>query len=168
MVRKRSSRSDVLSKLFPDSEVQGIVRQAFQFMQIAEVQIAWCKQQNPSKSDLVDKAFRWLCPSVLLKGKSSALYSAHVRELIERVTNDEDPIPLTRAEVLALIANQSLIAPLVRQWMALMTTLFSELQLGEVEIVGEPWEGANEELLTELRLKYEHNNPRIWVLHGWT
>lgn len=155
-----------LEALLEGAAVGVSIGQVFSCMGIAEEEISAYQRRHRSRAQKANRAFRWLLPSDLLRGKSEKVYRAHVRELIDRVARGQNPIPLTKAEVLSLLSAQSLIAPLAAQYSACMGKLFRDLGLGDVEATPEPWKGASEELLDELRRKHSKDpsyNPRLSV-----
>lgn len=142
------------------AELPNPIASVFARMGIAEDEIAAAKKRWPKNAKRIHTAFKWCCPSELLRDKTDELYKVHVQEIIERVASGKDPVPLTRAEVLAALSNASLAAPLGSRSEALMTELFNELGLGSVEPAREPWKGSNAELFAEMRCTTRLPNPR--------
>lgn len=122
-------------------------------MGIAEEEIAKAKKLYPRKAKRIHTAFKVLCPSAALKGFSVELYRAHVQELIERVARKEDTRPGTKAEILACMSTTSAAAPFNQMGFALAMRLFKDLypQVKHDELPAEPWQGACDEKLNELR-----------------
>ena len=122
-------------------------------MGIAEEEL---KQAGPE----ADGAFGLLSPPHILRAKTLDLYRAHARELITRFKADEDTRPGTDAECLAALLEGSLRAPLDSTGGFLADTLFRRVfsakdveRLGLGEAPREPYTGAANELLGDLRRK---------------
>lgn len=84
----------------------------FKVMELAEDEIRAAKEKHPDEAEAIDRVFKIACPSDPLRGKTDALYIAHVRELIERARTGARYQPGTKAEVLATILDMSQKAPL--------------------------------------------------------
>ena len=144
-----------LGKLAGKDFVNTLAR-VFRCQAIAEEEITAAKKRN--KKANFDGHFMALKPPASFIGKSDDLYRHHVRELLERVAKvaSRNPLsPATKAEVLAKLMDESLIAPPSSQYVALAPALFREvfpnsgIDLGVDD--GQPWPTSNEELLADLR-----------------
>ncbi len=134
----------------------------FRCMRLAEEEIAAAKTNHPKKLHvLIDGAFKHAHPTDLIRVRQSdSLYQAHVRELIERMINGVDVRLGTKAEVLSMMIEGSMIAPLTCEFYALYVRCFSALYPQHLKAVGnpdwkkeEPWPGRTDELLAELQRK---------------
>ena len=123
------------------AEVHGL----FDLMKIAEEEIA------RGGAD----AFAFLCPPPGFTSLDERVYRAHARELVERVKRGERLEDGTKAEVMVLLSQQTLLAPPTQQYAALYEKLFAEIfgTSVEGEPAREPWPKASEELLADLRRK---------------
>lgn len=100
-----------------------------------------------------------LAPTDILLGKDQRLYAAHARELIGRHRAGARLESATDAEVLCVLSEASLRAPLTRDALAAAQRLFErcygaverERLFGELE--REPWPGAVAEMIGEVRRK---------------
>ncbi len=136
---------------FPDA-----VQSAFDQMAIAEQEMHAYTVQFPKRGDAVDQSFvqlRWTLGTIA----PEAVYTAHVRELLMRVVEGKSLQPGTKAEVLMLLSESSLIAPLDARSAALYVELFEDFYPDAIEqrplTIHEPWAGSSSELLDELRRK---------------
>ena len=95
---------------------------------------------------------------------SDNLYRAHVREILDRVAIAPDKPkalePATDAEVMILLIEASLRAPLTHDYFIVYATLFHKRfsylaakTFGSIELPVESWPGRTEELLGEIRRK---------------
>lgn len=113
-----------LAKLMDEALGVGVmstINGAFACMEIAEEEI----KASGCDKDEGSAAFGVLCPSEPLRGKSPDVYRAHCKEMIARVTADNDTRPGTNAEVLCSLLATSLLAPLNESGMALADHLFA-------------------------------------------
>ena len=102
----------------------------------------------------VNASFKVMTPPPGMSKMSPHLYRAHARELIDRIGKDPKPdLALgTKAEVVMLLSEQSLLAPPPAQHAALYEKLFAEICWTlPGEPLREPWPKASEELLGQLR-----------------
>lgn len=132
------------------------VQSAFDQMAIAEREMRAYTEQFPERGDAIDQTFvqlRWTLGTVA----PEAVYIAHVRELLMRVVERRSLQPGTKAEVLMLLSETSLVAPLGARRAALYAELFDELYPDALTdrpvTIHEPWAGSSSELLDELRCK---------------
>lgn len=128
----------------------------FHLIEIAEETIKRYVNRYPSQAPLLNRAFLALQWHLRWPVRDE-LYRAHARELLQRVVEHQPLDEGTRAEALVAISDTSLRAPLVSQYAALAEKLFLEI-FGPDAIGGpkqpmfyEPWQGASEKLLNELR-----------------
>ena len=128
----------------------------FHLIEIAEGTIKRFVDRYPSHASMLNRAFMAL-QWHLRKPVRDELYRAHVQELLQRVVEHKPLEEGTRAEALVAISDTSLRAPLVYEYAAIAEKLFLEIfgpdALGgpEQPMFHEPWPGALEELLNELR-----------------
>lgn len=135
------------------------IRRAFDFMEIAEEEIAKAQKRVRDKEarKRIHDVFGDAQPGQLLK-YSDVLFRAHVRELCERARREESTAPATKAEVVAALCEGSLLAPLDQQHAALYEELFFEIfgrYVGDAkDRTREPWPGASAELLHTMRNRF--------------
>jgi len=124
----------------------------FACMEVGEEEIQKARLTKAQGS----RAFRALCPSDALRGKSLDLYRLHAREIIERIKTSEKLEPATDAELLAIFSDTSLVAPMNRTGQACFEHLFYKLFPGKVagEAAPGPWPHAVNEQLTAARKKF--------------
>lgn len=127
--------------------VVGTVARLFELMAVAEAEAA--KAGRPD-------AFRFLCPTPVLRGKSVEFYRAHVREMLGRLQRGEDLEPGTDAECLCVMFNTALVAPLRQDGQAVTEWLFAQVFPDRASEVGcgrtpERWEGQVLEDVAQLR-----------------
>jgi len=99
-------------------------------MDAAEEEIKRAQRRHPDKSQEIWDSFRLLVPTAPLSNKADALYWEHCAEILERVANDGDTRPATRAEILGFLVDLSLshhLGPVSVYWHG---TLFTELMAG--------------------------------------
>jgi hypothetical protein len=132
------------------------VQSAFDQMAIAEREMHTYTEQFPECGDAIDQSFvqlRWTLGTIA----PEAVYTAHVRELLMRVVDGKSLQPGTKAEVLMLLSESSMVAPLGARRAALYVELFEEFYPDAFEkrplTIHEPWAGSSSELLDELRRK---------------
>jgi hypothetical protein len=100
---------------------------AFRRMEHAEEEIAAAKRRFPEHAERIHRSFLLLCPSDVLMSAAETLYRLHCRELLERVAGGADTRAATKAELVALLADLSLDAPLDRSATLLYWQTFSAL-----------------------------------------
>lgn len=133
-----------------------LIGRTFARMEIAEDEIARAKERHPTAAARLDRAFGILCPTAPINDKSTDVYRAHVAELLDRVARDEDTTLATRAEVLCLLLDTSLKAPLRPEAQACAERLFAGVT-GEPApgpgATAEPWPQAAAEVLADCARK---------------
>jgi hypothetical protein len=137
--------------------VGNVLEECFRRVALAEEAIARLSAQHPRRARQLHGAFRILCWRLQVS-VCDEVYIAHAEELLERVVKDEDTSFGTHAEVLVCLSTLSLRAPFAAQPAALFALLFRRIFKREVNFDSdhdprEPWKGANDELLSELRRK---------------
>lgn len=128
------------------------VRFTFTCMEIAESELsrAFGGSEPPG-------AFRVLVPPSVLRDTAPRLYTAHVRELIQRMKLGADLRPGTDAECLATFSHASLVAPphheIARAFDVLFRRVFPEESVGGSlsEFAGESWAGRDSEIINGVR-----------------
>ena len=132
------------------------VQSAFEQMAIAEREMQAHTVQFPECSDAIDQSFvqlRWTLGTIA----PEAVYTAHVLELLMRVIDGKSLQPGTKAEVLMLLSEGSMVAPFGARCAALYVELFDEFYPDAFQerplTIHEPWAGSSSELLDELRRK---------------
>ena len=138
------------------------IRRAFEFMGLAEEEIAAAMKRHPARASEVNAAFRILCPTMQMTSLVPGVYLAHVRELLERVASGEDARPATRAEALCVLQETSLKAPLGQAAALLYERLFAEVVPGVFadEVHRAPWPEAVAEVLHDLRRRFARADRR--------
>lgn len=149
-----SDRSDALFGIF---ESGSAIASAFRRMGIAEEEIDVAKKRWPRRRTVIHGAFRFLCASHLGRF-SDEVYRAHAREIIGRVMRGEDLKPGTDAEILVLLSEASLVAPLASDYAFAMSHVFHRVfpnaGADRFEHAGrESHRGALDEILAECRRK---------------
>lgn len=150
---------DALDAVIPGFSHLGKI---FDQMEIAEDEISAAKLRNPNHADALQSSFmplRWMLDSPV----RNEVFRSHARELLQRVVDGAPLAPATKAELMMVLANTSVNAPMNSRGAALYHALFRAVFPERVnELIGEPepepWEGANDELISELRRK--HQFPR--------
>lgn len=148
-----------------DGPLCSAIEECFQRMEIAEEAINRFADDYPERRDEINRAFGSLCWQLPVRA-SDRVFRAHVEELLQRVVDRASLEEATRAEVLMLLSEGSLIAPLGPQRAALFVALFEEVwgeapPLGGEVVINEPWKGASNELLDELRRKFRARSRRL-------
>jgi len=163
-----SSCISALAEIAGGKAVAAIVS-IFSAIEVAEEEIAAFRRQHPEKDRELWNSFMALKITPPLREKSLRLYRAHCRELLERVVAGQDLRPGTNAEILAVLSNASLVAPLTHQAAVLAFRLADEL-LGWREGVeyNEPWPGAADELAAVLRHKLTVPDRRLPPPEEWS
>lgn len=139
----------------------GAVGRFCAYLTIAENEIERAKAQHPEHAAKLDAAFGALVPPDEFAGLNyQALYTAHCRELLERVAG-KMPISLelaTDAEMLVPVMQASLRAPLSEFGHGIYATLFNRVMAGtaaQEQVPAEPWPGAYAEELAAMRRKQQ-------------
>jgi hypothetical protein len=136
----------------------GRIGSLFDCMETAERLIAAYQARHPDRADLLYDAFLTIRPTGSMTEKRAELYEAHARELLQRVVDGEDVRPATKAELVCILCDTSLIAGLHGDAAYLYTRLFREvfgqdaLDLGDV-VLQESYVGAADLLLDKLKAK---------------
>lgn len=148
-----------------DGPLSNAIEECFQRMEIAEEAIQRFTDDHPERRDEINRAFGALCWQLPVRAHDR-VFRAHVEELLQRVVDRASLEEATRAEVLMLLSEGSLIAPLGPQRAALFVTLFKEVwgeaaPLGGEVVINEPWKGASAELLDELRRKFRAKSRKL-------
>lgn len=131
-------------------------RFVFVCMELAEKEIKKAKLTKAQGS----KAFKALCPSGPLRGKTLELYRMHAREICQRIKRNQKLEPATDAELLAVFSDTSLIAPFHNTASAAMEILFQScfpagsIQTGRDSVPHEQWPGAAREEIEKARKKF--------------
>jgi hypothetical protein len=128
--------------------------EVFRRIKIADEAIKAFAKRSPFHESALDRSFlalRWQLPGTV----PDRVYRAHVEELLQRVIAGESLVEGTRAEVMFALSGTTLIAALGQQAAALYKQLFSEIWGADSSftqpVSREPWPGALNELLHELR-----------------
>ncbi len=125
-LERASPEPEELLQLLEDG-VGSVIARTFSKMELAEEEIDAAKRRHPLAAGRIHRAFRHLCPSPALSAAPEKLFRAHCTELLERVAAGCDLRPGTTAEVLAVLSELSLRAPLERAHTLLFVKLFSDL-----------------------------------------
>lgn len=154
MAAATSDRSDALLGIF---DAGSAVASAFRRMGIAEEEIDAAKRRCPRRKKAIHAAFAVLCASHLGRF-SDDVYRAHAREIIGRVMRGEPIEPGTDAEILVLLSEQSLVAPLASDYAHAMShvfhRVFPDADPERFERAGrESYKGALDEILADCRRK---------------
>jgi len=131
------------------------VADIFSSMSVAEEEITEAKKRHPEKSDLIHRSFLILQPTDPTYGKADCVYRSHVRELLERVAKGQDTRPGTIAEVLCVMLEVAIKAPLNQEGQALTEHLFQIVFKHSVDGSKpvEQWPGQIEEALSAAQKK---------------
>lgn len=140
------------------------ISSVFDLMGIAEEEIerAMKRTRVQLKRDAIHGAFVFLAPTPGMTTLDERVYRSHARELIARCAAAEKLDAGTKAEVMIALSQMSLVAPPSAQYAALYERLFAEVMGQAVpgEAVREPWPGAADELLADLRRKVGQERAR--------
>lgn len=136
----------------------------FRRFDIAEEAIKRYVRRYPDRTHVIDQAFgvlRWELGEPVV----DELFRAHCEELLQRVIENKSLEDGTRAEALTALSYTSLRGPLVSQYAALAEKLFLEMfgseALGGPAMLNEPWPGASQALLDELRQQLRVPSRRL-------
>ena len=144
------------------------IRSTFRAMEIAEEEITAAKERHPLASTAIHEAFRFLCPNDLLRGAGDRLYSAHCRELLDRVAVDPQRPDLsepTAAELCAALSQLSLGGPLTHDYTVAFGDVFRRA-FPDAEAVdsfadlAESYPGRTDEVLREITQKIRRFSGR--------
>lgn len=134
-------------------------REAFDFMEVAEGEIAAAKERWPLQAPVLDACFLTLRPCAdLFRSKGDRLYRKHCGELLDRVAEGGDCREPTKAELACVLCNMSQVAPLERNAAALYTNVFRDLFPDKAfadddYLYQGTWEGAVGDLERDMRRK---------------
>lgn len=149
-----------LASLLPSNTAHAI-RHAFDCMEVCEREIKRARLTKERGSEV----FRNACPTNPLRGKSTDLYRAHVRELIARAKRGADLRPATDAELLALFCDTSLTAPLHRNAQAAAELLWSRVfptgQMLPDGATPESWPNGARDEIEKARKKFGLNQRSL-------
>lgn len=139
-----------------EREAFAFVARTLDLSQVAHEEIESAKRESPEHGAELRRLFPVLVPGEV--GRFGAtLYRVHARELCERVLDGLDLRPGTDAEILAVLSNASLKAPLTVEPAALFEAVFARCFDASRVLEGgprpEPWQGSNDELARTLRRK---------------
>ena len=130
------------------------------YLTIAENEIERAKARHPEHAAELDATFGALVPpDEFAELNYQALYTAHCHELLERVAG-KTPLSLelaTDAEMLVLVMQASLRAPLSQLGHGIYATLFNRVMAGTTEkepVPAEPWPGAYTSVPAAMRRKH--------------
>lgn len=129
-MEKQAVLTDALIQIAGGSCADAIMY-TFRRMDIAEEEIRNAKIQQPELAERIDTAFRHLCPTPPLLHVSDKVYRLHCREIIDRMVKKHDLETATKAEILGMLSETSLKAPLNETATLLYEKLFSNLFPGE-------------------------------------
>lgn len=153
--------TDAVEGAAPGSEVMQRARSAFSQMRAAEEEL---RRAFPERGSEPDGLFGALCPrpEFRLWSRAPGVYRAHARELCVRAERRLDMAPGTDAECLLALSDMSLKAPLNATGTALYESLFKRVtgRAVEGEPAREPWPGAADELLHDMRRKLRDPSRR--------
>lgn len=150
-----------LTELTGDST---IVR-TFDFMQIAgeEIDRGKLAAESDAAAKRAHRCFMACQPGGFVHF-TDVVYRAHVRELVQRALDDESLVPATKAEVMLVLSQGSLTAPLNAQHTALYEELFKDIfghYVRPDDVTREPYAGATAELLHTLRQKCRKEERKL-------
>jgi hypothetical protein len=131
----------------------GAIDRAFAAMRLAEDEIGAAKRRHPAQAALLHRSFEVLCAPPL-HPYDDRVYRAHARELLDRLARGDDTRPGTCAEALVAVMQAVTVAPPGAQLAALAEHLFVAVfgkPIDDSEPPREPWKGASDELLADLR-----------------
>lgn len=160
-VRRQRQPPPQPTKLFDALPHQ--VHRVFDCMDVAERCIKAACVLWPDHYDRLQRSFLLLVPTEVMRGKDNAVYEAHCLELLERVANQQDTRPGTKAEVLCGLLEGALKAPPSADYCALTNRLFSEVMPGRLDLghVAEQWPGQHQEMLTAARTMLRRDTRRV-------
>lgn len=147
--------------------VERATKEAFEFMEVAEDEIAAAKERHPLQAPVLHKCFITLRPhGDLFRGKGDILYRAHCRELLDRVAEGGDFQEATKAELCAILCELSFNAPLEQNaaalYMRVFRDLFPDKAFADDDYLYQgSWAGAVEELEGKFRRKLRRELKRV-------
>lgn len=139
-----------------EREAFAFVARTLDLATVARDEIEKAKREAPEHGDELGRLFPVLVPGEV--GRFGVtLYRVHARELCERVLDGLDLRPGTDAELLVVLSNASMRAPLTVEPAALFEAVFARCFDASRVLEGgprpEPWQGSNDELARTLRRK---------------
>lgn len=134
---------------------EGSIRRTFDFMAIAEDEIAKAMRRTKgARREEVKRSFMLLMPGDLIRG-GEVLYRSHCRELLTRVSRGEDVAPGTDAECCYAMMMTSLKAPLAGPYAYAYGCLFRQVfpqHAGLMSDLGkELYPGQAAEIIADMR-----------------
>ena len=130
MVYEPEDQSVVDGILTSMGQTGSVIQQTFRCIEIAEDILSDFKNRYPAQANEIDAAFPYLRPGELFQHLDERIYRSHVKELIERSMVGDDMNLGTKAEMLYVLFQTSLRAPLNQDGAALMGHLFHDV-MGE-------------------------------------
>lgn len=161
MGRKRSTETNVMTSLrgLGIDDVLDATARVFESIEIAEQETRKAQDAWPERKDLLHGAFMLLKPPDAFSGKDSRLYRHHCAELLGRVAKKTSITPNTKAEIMLILSELSLVTPIGHDYAVLYGELFGEIMgqniVGRDMVGTETYQGATAEILDELR---KHKN----------
>ena len=127
------------------------IASVFGDMAISEDEIAKAQKRHPEHAEVIWNQFKYLYRPAPLRNKAEELYRAHCREILERL--GENQTAPTKAQVIGVLADISLTAPLQHDAAVLYYRLFVEVfgdeQVGE-QSLRETYDGAADDVFDEI------------------
>lgn len=123
-MERQVALTDTLMSIAGGSCVSALMY-TFRRMDIAEEEIRDAKAEYPLLAECIDKTFRYLCPTPPLLHVSDDVYRFHCREVIDRIIENDEIEKATKAEVLGMLSEASLKAPLTHTATLLYEQLFT-------------------------------------------
>lgn len=150
-----------LARMLDDAAGGNAFRSTFELMEVAGREVTAALATRRARKSVavyrrIDDAWMALGDGLeAFHGKAPEVFRHHCRELLERAAAGEPLQPGTEAEVLLALSALSLKAPPSSQYAALFERLFVAVMGRRVEgePTREPWPGAADELLRDMRRK---------------
>ena len=127
------------------------VRNVFDYMSICEETIAWAQFKYPDKEHWLFSCFTTLYPFTTPACETMELYKAHCIEVLERVANNNPVQDATKAEVITILNEASIKAPLLQDPCTLYYNLFVDVygtqaidMFKKSDSIDEYWQGPHE------------------------
>lgn len=153
----RAALLEELATLEGDPTFWEQVSRSFEFIEIAEEEIARAQHRHPEQSQQLHRTFGFLRPDRFINYHPT-VYRHHCRELLERIATGADTRPGTLAEAAIAIAQVTLATPVRRDVSILYGRIFKRFFPEQYEVLSyfpteESYPGRCDEILETLRRK---------------
>ena len=129
------------------------INTVFKTIEVAEKVIKSMKKRYPEHANKIHKTFKYLKPTNKIFHDNKTLYRHHCKELIKRHIKNKNMDYLTDAEVLLVLKETSLKAPLNTQAAGAYIKLFNRIvpKHNKQPELPEPYKGAYKEIINQIK-----------------